>query len=368
MKIIAFMNSYSQGKSGGDVFFIEVAKRLKDYRKVIVTSLLGKELCQKFSLSGEFLVTTCETEFRNVILVYTKRIVKAFSLKINLEDGDVVLGTSDFLPDVLPIFWLKLRNKKARWVQHIFHLIPSSRKIPFFAQRLSFLLIKPLADVIIVDNTLLKDELAELGFGPQKISVNYPGIDLDYLRSVEVGDGRGYDGIFMARLHPSKGIFDLVKIWRLICGERPGAKLGIIGKGVAEVERDLKILIKTEGLEKNIELLGYLEDGAAFAAIKSSKVFVFPSHEEGFGIAPLEAQALGLPVVTWNLPVFAEVFPKGMVKVEMGNVENFAKVVLNLLTNPSDYEKLSDEAVVNASQFEWDKVARRELMLIEKGG
>lgn len=366
MKIIAFMNSYSQGKSGGDVFFIEVAKRLKDYNKVIVTSLLGKALCQKFGLAGEFLITTREAEFREVIRTYIKRMIKAILLKIDTEAGDILLGTSDFLSDVLPIFWLGLKNRKLKWVQHVFHLIPSKRLIPFLAQRMSFLLIKPRADVIIVDNTLLKDELAELGFDPQKIFVNYPGIDLSYLRSVSVAEV-GYDGIFMARLHPSKGIFDLVKIWKRVCEKRPGAKLGIIGKGVVEVERGLKALVKKEGLEKNIELLGYLEDGVAFATIKASKVFVFPSHEEGFGITPLEAQALGLPVVAWDLPPFGEIFPKGMVRVEIGGLEKFAAAVLSLLTNPSVHQKISNEALANASRFDWDKTAERELALIEDG-
>lgn len=66
---------------------------------------------------------------------------------------------------------------------------------------------------------------------------------------------------------------------------------------------------------------------------RESKVFIHPSHEEGFGVAPLEAQACGLPVVAWNLPVYQEVFPKGMIKVEMGDIKRFADKVLDLLNN-----------------------------------
>lgn len=362
-KLIAFMNAFSQGKSGGDIVFIEVGKRMRNYNKVIVTSLLGKKLCQKSGLGGEYLITTRESEFRNVIPTYIKRVVKAFFLKIKVEKKNVLLGTSDFLPDVLPIFWLKIRDKKTRWVQHIFHLIPSSRKIPYLAQRLSFFLIKQRADLIVVDNSLLKKDLVRLGFASSKIVVNYPGIDLEYLRSVK-GKPRGrYDGIFMAQLRSSKGIFDLIKIWKLVCKEKPEARLGIIGKGEKEIVRKLKREIKIAGLEENIDLLGYLEDNRAFGAIKASKIFVFPSYEEGFGIAPLEAQALGLPVVAWNLPVFAEVFPEGMVKVRIGDVEKFAREVLSLLTDPPLYNHLSGEAVANASRFDWDKVAKKEIEL-----
>lgn len=361
VQLIAFMNSFSQGKSGSDVVFIEVAKRIPDYNKVIITSLLGKELCQGSGLEGEYFVTSRESEFRHVIRTYIKRTVRALLLKIKVEERDILLGTSDFLPDVLPIFWLKVKNKRVKWIQHIFHLIPVKRLRSFLAQRLSFLLIKRLADLIIVDNSLLKEDLAKLGFDPAKVVVNHPGINLGYLKAVKSKNGVGYDGVFMGQIRPSKGIFDLPQIWKLVCQRRPEARLGIIGKGKEEITRKLEKEIKTAGMEKNIDLLGYLENDQAFATIKASKIFTFPSHEEGFGIAPLEAQALGLPVVAWNLPVFAEVFPRGMIKIEMGEIERFAARILDLLANPSVYDQLSGEAVSNAQRFDWDKISEKWL-------
>lgn len=363
-KLIAFMNAYSQGKSGGDMVFIEVAKRLKDYDKVVVTSLLGEKLCQENGLKEKYLITTRESEFRNVIWTYFRRTVKAFFLKLKIKNKDILLGTSDFLPDVLPIFWLKVKNPKAVWVQHIFHLIPSSRKISYFAQKISFLLIKNRADLIIVDNSLLKKELVKLGFNKKKIEVNYPGIKLEYLKKIKPAK-KGYEGIFMAQLRPSKGIFELIKIWKLVCQRNPKAILGIIGKGERRVIEDLKKEIKSFGLEKNIYLLGYLEDKRAFTIIKASKIFVFPSYEEGFGIAGLEAQVLGLPVIAWNLPVFEEIFKRGMIKLKTGEIEEFSEKVLESLNNKNLYQKLSKEAKKNAERFSWEKTAAKERELLE---
>lgn len=364
-QLIAFMNAYSQGKSGGDMVFIEIAKRLKNYDKVIVTSLLGKKLCQESGLKGKFLITTRESGFRNAIWTYFRRIIKAFFLKLTLKDKDILLGTSDFLPDVLPIFWLNLRNKKNKWIQHIFHLIPPSRKIPFLAQKLSLFLIKQLADTVVVDNHLLEKDLVGLGFNPEKIVVNHPGIDHAFLKSIKTRGEKIYDGIFMAQLRYSKGIFDLVKVWQLVCKKLPEAKLGIIGKGEREIMEKIKAEIEDAGLEKSIDLLGYLEDDKAYNATKASKIFVFPSYEEGFGIAALEAQVLGLPVIAWNLPVFEEIFPKGMVKIPLGKIEKFASEIVNLLADKKFYRKLSKEAVNNANQYSWDETAKRELELIK---
>ena len=148
--------------------------------------------------------------------------------------------------------------------------------------------------------------------------------------------------------------------------KKPKARLGIIGKGNKETLVKLKEQIEKEKLEKNIDILGYLPDNTAFSIIKSSHVFVFPSHEEGFGITPLEAQSLGLPVVAWNLSVFDEVFKTGMIKVEINNRGDFSDKVLKLLTNKKLYQKLSKSAMKNASQYDWDKVVEKELKLIQE--
>lgn len=62
-----------------------------------------------------------------------------------------------------------------------------------------------------------------------------------------------------------------------------------------------------------------------------SKVFLFPSRREGFGIALAESLQLGMSAVTWKLPVFEELYlqsmmaKEGMIRlVEMGNYELFA--------------------------------------------
>ncbi|HEV3432909.1 MAG TPA: glycosyltransferase [Nitrososphaera sp.] len=62
-----------------------------------------------------------------------------------------------------------------------------------------------------------------------------------------------------------------------------------------------------------------------------SKVFLFPSKREGFGIALAESLQLGMSAVTWKLPVFEELYlqstmaKEGMIRlVDMGNYELFA--------------------------------------------
>ncbi|MCX6000373.1 MAG: glycosyltransferase family 4 protein [Chloroflexi bacterium] len=351
-RMIAFMNSYSQGVSGGDSQFIEVAKHMQQYDKTVVTSLLGRELCVAKGLKADYGITTKERHFRNTILTYLRRILKALCLNLKPHTGDVVYGTSDFLPDVLPAFWLRIRNRDVKWIQRICHLIPSRRFISYCAQRISFLLIKTSADLIIVDSNMLKRDLTCLGFNADKMDVKPPGVDFEYLRNI-AQDKTSYDGIFLGRLHPSKGIFDLVEIWKLICEQNPKATLAMVGYGDNSIRERLRRRIEDERLGNNIRILGYLERDKAFGLVKAARVFVLPSFEEGFAIAVCEAMACGVPVVAWDLPVYREIYPGGMIVAETGDSNDFADKVISLLQDRHLLDRTAQEAIVTASRYDW---------------
>ncbi|MFA6981846.1 MAG: glycosyltransferase [Patescibacteria group bacterium] len=362
------MNSYTQGKSGGDMVFIEIAKRLTDFDLTIVGPSMGARLCRKSGLKAKYLITSKERKFGNVIKTYLKRMSEALSIAISMDKDsyDILLGTSDVLTDILPIFYLKLKNPKALWVQHTFHMIPRQRPLSWVVQRIGLLLAYFICDVVIVDSYMQENAMLYLRFDPSKIEVNYPGIDLEYLESISENISTGYDGVFMAQLRKSKGVFELIKIWKKICLTHPDARLGIIGKGNAEVLADLNDAIKRESLSKNVDILGFLPNDKAFSTIKSSKVFVFPSSEEGFGISFLESQALGVPVVAWDLPVFDEVFPKGSIKVNKGKLDSFAEKVTFLLDDKKSWNQFSKDAMENSRRFTWDITAKKELEIINK--
>jgi glycosyltransferase involved in cell wall biosynthesis len=364
-RLIAFMNSYSQAISGGDACFIEMAKRMNKFEKIVVTSLLGKKLCEVKGLTASCLITTRENKFKNIIRTYFVRIIKAIFLKLEIGDGDILYSTSDFLPDVLPAFYQKIKNSRVSWVQKVFHLIPSDRIIPYLAQKLSFFFIKHYSDLVIVDNHLLKQVLIRLGFKEGRVKVNTPGIDFDYFSNIKPLEGKRYDAVFLGRLHPSKGIFDIVDIWKLVCEVKASAKLAIIGDGDEKIKQELMNKIKGAELDYNIDMFGYLEDDDMFGIVKSSRVFISPSHEEGFGIAILEAMACSLPVVAWDLEVYSEVFPKGMIKVPAGNNRDFAEEVLKLLYDVEWYYEISKGTEEISHRYDWKKITQRELELIK---
>jgi glycosyltransferase involved in cell wall biosynthesis len=363
-RLIAFLNAYTEGISGGDACFIEIARRLQGFQLVVVTSALGETLCRTRGLQAIFWITTREDKFTRTILTYIIRTIKGLLLIRRIQHGDLVYATSDFLPDVLPAFWYKICRKRVWWIQKVFHVIPRQRPIPHYAQKVSHLLIKKAADLVIVDNTLLRTELLQRGFSAERVRVNYPGIDLEQFRVAEGAGQPLYDAVFLGRLHPSKGIFDLVSIWQQVQRMRPSARLALVGRGDQRTAEKLQEQIVAANLTENICLLGFLETPAAIDVLRRSRVFVFPSREEGFGIAILEALASGLPVVAWDLPVYREVFPQGVIRVPVGSYHAFAGEIVRLLENDVACRNLVAEGQQVIQRYDWRAIALQEAKLL----
>lgn len=283
-----------------------------------------------------------------------------------LGGADIVVSASDFLPDVLPGFIRKTMNRRVCWIQKIYHLVPSSRTGPHWAQRISVYFIRRLADLVIVDNSILKKELEGMGFRSERIEVNYPGIDVGYFRTINGAGKKSYDGVFLGRLHPSKGIFDLIEIWSLVVARAPHARLAIVGGGDEGVRKELEARIGAAGLSSCVDLLGTLGDEEAFGTIKAGQVFLFPSREEGFGMAILEAMACGVPTVAWDLPVYREVFTAGLVRIPPLRCNAFAETVIGLLQDADRRAAVRLEAMEIVPRYDWRQVVAREMSLIRK--
>ena len=358
--------------SGGSKHFIELSRNWSEMGQqlVVMTPEIGKENCELEGLDVPFLILPPKWADRlGIMAMYLVRGLEAL-LKLPWSQSPLLLyGTSDMLPDVLPAFAARLlKRKSVFWVNCIFHLVPrqSERAGPrvqntasFLAQQISLKLIRTFADLIIVDNPILEHDLVSMGFNRSQIFVTDMGVDIP---RIEIKSTPVYDACFLGRLHPSKGISDLVSIWKKVCERRPGSRLALIGTG--PFEETIKADIHGTSLEEHIHLLKYLPRDKLNLVLSTSRVFVFPSHEEGFGISLLEGMAFGLPAVAYALPHYREVFENVPVLVPVGDVDMFAAKVLELLEDNQLREKKSHESRGLALRYAWKNVTRLEARAI----
>jgi glycosyltransferase involved in cell wall biosynthesis len=102
--------------------------------------------------------------------------------------------------------------------------------------------------------------------------------------------------LFLSRIHPVKGVVNLVKAWAnvrpenwecIICGPDENDHAAV-------VQRE----IDAAGLAEHVCIVPAVAGDEKWRLFKSAELFILPSHTENFGIAIAEALACGLPVIT----------------------------------------------------------------------
>lgn len=285
---------------------------------------------------------------------------------------NVIYSMTGIITEVMPGFVFKMRNPKLKWVVLMDNLVPPPSKRPgnFLINLLAYLgfrfsvLLSKKADIILQNNSVVKNKLLKLGIADKKIKQIANGIMLNEITQIDKPPVKKYEAIFLGRLNYTKGIFDLVKIWANVVKIKPQAKLALIGDGEKTTVVKLKNEIRENNLENNIFFLGYLIKEEKFKALKEGSIFVFPSGDESWGIAIMEALACGLPVVVYDLSFYEEIYGNLLYKVELNDIEGFSRKIIELLDNPSLQKESSVKGVSFSSNFSWEKVIKEELNLI----
>jgi glycosyltransferase involved in cell wall biosynthesis len=115
--------------------------------------------------------------------------------------------------------------------------------------------------------------------------------------------------VFTGTVCRRKGFDLLAQAFAQLADQHPYWHLWVVGphsrtesQNVDESEVD-SITAPLKGLERRVRFWGRVDERAGLSRIFSAcDVFVFPSRREGMGIAPLEAMAVGLPVVIARIP------------------------------------------------------------------
>lgn len=238
------------------------------------------------------------------------------------------------------------------------------------------------------------EQFRKLGFrNPVVISPN--GVNLpkeEGVRSQELG-GRGQERrvLFVSRMHPKKGVLELVEAWGRL-GVR-SQELGVRDWVVelvytlnGEFEREYEAKVKARILElgmsyqdadgsvhrnsstpslphsstsPNFIFTGPLNDDAKWDAYDRADMFVLPTYSENFGIVVAEALWAGVPVITTKGTPWAE-----LEEYKCGKWIDLPAEG----SNPSTWEAL-DEALVSVmfmSDAERGEMGKRGRKLVEE--
>lgn len=283
--------------------------------------------------------------------------------------ADKIITVSDYFCDCIPAIRLK-KKLRCKWIAWIHHreLPPSQRPgnrlvnmVSYAIQQWSFRMIARHADQVWVNGTAsgeqVKDELVGLGMDVAKIKLMQNGVDCSLIESVAAPE-KAFDAI-MVGVRPNKGLADILPIWEEVLRLRPGSKLLLAG-GMSG-EASLLQSINEKGLSSKICVKpGFLPAIEHFAQMKTARILFAPSHEEGWGIFICEAMAAGLPVVAYDLPVFRSIYKGAFAAVTQFETANFARAVVELLSDSERYKTLQMRGHECAKRYDWGLIADQD--------
>ncbi len=178
---------------------------------------------------------------------------------------------------------------------------------------------------------------------------------------------RGNEACFVGRIAPSKGAIDLLKTWRLVSNHIPNAKLMVAGKPTSErIVHKLVSLRKRLHLEQNVSLnFRYVSDSEKREILANSRIFLFPSYEEGWSLSVMEAVLNGVLPITYDLAAY-DYLGSLAVKAPIGNVEILAEKTIQMLGRRDMFDEVMRNLAANTCQFTAQKVAADQISVFRQ--
>jgi glycosyltransferase involved in cell wall biosynthesis len=203
-----------------------------------------------------------------------------------------------------------------------------------------------------------RDLLRDFGFPADRVFVRHNMIPARDMPPVERQDTVVYAG----RLDAAKGLPVLMKGWDRYreAADDPGLRLIIAGSGPLDSD-----MARWAAARPSVQPVGQLDAAACAQVMAAARAVILPSAwEETFGLAAVEAMALGVPPVAAAHGSFPELIDNEVngALFRPGDPDDLARVLIEIDSNPGQYEAYGKQARV-AYENKFDPAASMQRLI-----
>lgn len=257
---------------------------------------------------------------------------------------------SDFAPDIIHAHDFRASiacskfSKKISVVSHLHNNVPWLKK--FCLKSIVYgLSCKKYKKILTVSESIFNEFIFGKRFISKVVCVSNP-ISIKTIREKadEYIYGSHYDICFCGRLTTQKNPYLMLDILSMLTMDFSAV---LIGDG--ELKDDILRKIKELRLDGKVKLVGFQDN--PYPIMKSCKLLLMPSLWEGFGLAAVEALALGLPVVCSNVGGLPTVINDECGKI-CDTEADYVKEIEKLLLDDEYFEKKCKAANLYADMLD----------------
>jgi glycosyltransferase involved in cell wall biosynthesis len=320
---------YSSTLSGGDIHTLHMAEGAiwAGYRVHFLTchalkaQLEARALPVTLTLTDDELKPPCKWDSLGgqlrLLREYVSKTRRTLAFLDEIHAEDVVYINTDFWWDSRP----GLRSRARRKLMILGMDCPTLREIAFCSRPDVTKLRLPSLHYWLAQNYSLRgfrhasnktlfyvhpnqfQRLRQQGYAERELVYISNGIDMARADAVPTQE-KIYDVAWTGRVHPQKGIDDLLATFAFLNRQLPDFRAILIGNVHAALEPRITAL----GLKAQVHFSGYVSEAEKFRLLKSSRLFLMPSRYESWGIVIGEALACSVPVVAYELAAYRPIF------------------------------------------------------------
>lgn len=313
-----------------------------------------------------------EHKVQQAPFMWTQRV---FPFLLRRDKPDVLFMPIQMLP------FLKAKNQKSVVTIHDLAFLLYPETFPAKDAFLHKLYVREAitkADHLIAITEATKQDIIKFyKINPDKITVVYHGVDKDRFRLMQEGEENLVADVkskynitkpyilYIGNVQPRKNIQGLIKAYQKLRKTTDhnyqlviaGAKAWLVEDVMKEIGDDYR---------EDIIFTGRFEDAELSPLLWGSDLFVLPSFYEGFGLPILEAMACGVPTVVSNTPSLVEVGGEASLSFDPHNIDDMAKVLDNIISNPDLRQKMRVQGLERVSEFSWNRCAKETIQVIKE--
>ncbi len=229
--------------------------------------------------------------------------------------------------------------------------------------------------IICVSNNTKKDLVEYYDVPESKMRVIYEGVNpayeseehYDTILLQRNGLERKKYLFFIGRLEERKNIINILKAFEVLKTHfRVPHKLVLAGKpgfGWEYIEEELE----EHEYKDDILLTGFVTDKEKWSFLRNASVFVFPTLYEGFGLPILEAQQVGIPVVTSDHSSLKEAALESTLMADPHVPAEIAEKTHVLISDQEKRNDVINKGYENIKRFSWDRCAKLMAKVLRMG-